>query len=62
MTWKWLKPLFLDHYFKPICETPVLWTKFSPVQSSYNFSVPLGYFGVKLIPNHICKVIQLQRQ
>ena len=24
--------MFLDHYFKPICETAVLWTKFSLVQ------------------------------
>ena len=28
------KPLFLDHYFKSIYETAVLWEKFSLVQSS----------------------------
>ena len=31
---KWSKSLFLDHYFMSICETALLRTKFSPVQSS----------------------------
>ena len=41
MTKNWPKRLLLDHYFKSICEAAVLWIKFSPVQSSYNYSKSL---------------------
>ena len=44
------------------CETCILWTKFSSVQSSYNFSETFGSFTFGVITNHSCKVIHLQRK
>ena len=41
---------------------PLLWMIFALVQSSSNFSEPLGSSKDWVIPNHGCKVIQKQRQ
>ena len=51
-----LKSLFLGHYFKSVCKTTLLWTKFALVQYSYNFSEYFGYIKYWVITNHSCKV------
>ena len=56
------KLLVLDHYFKLICETTLLWKCFALVQYYYNSSETLRYFKYGVIPNHSYKVIQLHRQ
>ena len=48
--------MFWDHYFKSILETTRLWTKFAPVQYSYDSSEPLGNFIDGVIPNYSNKV------
>ena len=46
------KSLFLDHYFKSICKTTLLWTKFALVQSSSICSETLRNFENRVIPNY----------
>ena len=38
------KSLFLDHYFKSLCEMTLIWKKLAPVQSSYNYFETPGDF------------------
>ena len=53
------KSLFLDHYFKSICETTLLWKKIALVQSSYNSSEYLRVSEYEVIPKYSSKFIQI---